>query len=218
MQVEIWSDVVCPWCYLGKRHFEQALEQFPHRGEVAVTYRSFELDPTAPRGANTATVELLASKYGMTLEQAREAQREMEQRAAKYGLTFRMADLRSGNTRDAHRLLHLAKAQGKQAEMAERLHRAYFTDQASIFDHSSLAGLAASIGLDHDKALGVLASDDYDQAVDDDEKAARSFGINGVPFFVIARRYGVSGAQPPEIMAQVLDRAWAEAEDTSEAG
>jgi len=158
---------------------------------------------------------LLASKYGMTLEQAREAQREMEQRAAKYGLTFRLADLRSGNTRDAHRLLHLAKAQGKQAEMAERLHRAYFTDQASVFDHSSLAGLAASIGLDHDNALGVLASDDYDQAVDDDEKTARSFGINGVPFFVIDRRYGVSGAQPPEIMTQVLDRAWTEAGETS---
>jgi predicted DsbA family dithiol-disulfide isomerase len=215
MQVEIWSDVVCPWCYLGKRHFEQALERFPHRGEVAVTYRSFELDPTAPRGGDTATVELLASKYGMTLEQAREAQREMEQRAAKYGLTFRMADLRSGNTRDAHRLLHLAKAQGKQAEMAERLHRAYFTDQASIFDHSSLADLAASIGLDHDKTLGVLASDDYDQAVDDDEKTARSFGINGVPFFVIDGRYGVSGAQPPEIMTQVLDQAWAGGEETS---
>ncbi len=105
---------------------------------------------------------MLASKYGMTLEQARDAQRQMEQRAAAYGLTFRMADLRSGNTRDAHRLLHLAKAQGKQAELAERLHRAYFTDQASIFDHSSLADLAASTGLDRDKALGVLASDDYD--------------------------------------------------------
>src|SRR5215469_13906492 len=190
MQVEIWSDVVCPWCYLGKRHFERALEQFPHRGEVEVTYRSFELDPSAPPGANTATVELLASKYGMTLEQAREA----------------------------HRLLHLAKAQGKQAEMAERLHRAYFTDQVSIFDHSSLADLAASVGLDHDKALGVLASDDYGQAVDDDEKTARSFGVNGVPFFVIDRRYGVSGAQPPEIMTQVLDRAWAETEETSEGG
>ncbi len=139
----------------------------------------------------------------------------MEQRAAKYGLTFRMADLRSGNTRDAHRLLHLANAQGKQAEMAERLHRAYFTDQASIFDHASLADLAASVGLDHDTARGVLARDDYGQAVDDDEQTARSFGINGVPFFVIDRRYAVSGAQPPEIMTQVLDRAWAEAEGTS---
>ena len=218
MQVEIWSDVVCPWCYLGKRHFEQALEQFPHRGEVAVTYRSFELDPTAPPGANTATVELLASKYGMTLEQAREAQREMEQRAAKYGLTFRMTDLRSGNTRDAHRLLHLAKARGRQAELAERLHQAYFTDQASVFDHSSLADLAVGAGLDRGEVLGVLASDQYGADVDADEQLARSFGVSGVPFFVIDRRYGISGAQPPEIMTQVLDRAWAEAGDTSEAG
>jgi predicted DsbA family dithiol-disulfide isomerase len=212
MQVEIWSDVVCPWCYLGKRHFERALEDFPHRDVVEVIYRSFELDPAAPKGQSTATVEMLASKYGMTLEQARDAQVQMEQRAAAYGLTFRMSDLRSGNTRDAHRLLHLAKAHGKQAELAERLHRGYFTEQASVFDHSSLAGLAAGAGLDQAEVLGVLSRDDYGPDVDADEQAARSLGVSGVPFFVIDRRYGVSGAQPPEVMAQVLDRAWAEAE------
>jgi predicted DsbA family dithiol-disulfide isomerase len=216
MQVEIWSDVVCPWCYLGKRHFERALDDFAHRDAVEVTYRSFELDPSAPAGQSTPTVEMLASKYGMTLDQARDAQRQMEQRAAAYGLTFRMADLRSGNTRDAHRLLHLAKAHGKQAELAERLHRAYFTEQGSIFDHSSLAGLAADAGLDRATAQGVLTGDEYRQSVEEDEHTARSLGVTGVPFFVIDRRYGVSGAQPPEVMAQVLDRAWAEAE--AEAG
>ena len=138
MQVEIWSDVVCPWCYLGKRYFEQALERFPHRDGVEVIYRSFELDPSAPPGVTTPTVETLAGKYGMGLEQAREAQRQMEQRAAQAGLTFRMEDLRSGNTRDAHRLLQMAGARGRGAELAERLHRAYFTDQASIFDHAHL--------------------------------------------------------------------------------
>jgi len=213
MQVEIWSDVVCPWCYLGKRHFERALQDFPHRDAVEVIYRSFELDPAAPKGQSTATVEMLASKYGMTLEQARDAQVQMEQRAATYGLTFRMSDLRSGNTRDAHRLLHLAKAHGKQAELAERLHRGYFTEQASVFDHSSLAGLAASAGLDRAEVLAVLSRDDYGPDVDADEQAARSLGVSGVPFFVIDRRYGVSGAQPPEVMAQVLDRAWADAEE-----
>jgi predicted DsbA family dithiol-disulfide isomerase len=213
MQVEIWSDVVCPWCYLGKRHFERALEDFPHRDAVEVIYRSFELDPAAPKGQSTATVEMLASKYGMTLEQASDAQVQMEQRAAAYGLTFRMSGLRSGNTRDAHRLLHLAKAHGKQAELAERLHRGYFTEQASVFDHSSLAGLAAGAGLDHAEVLAVLSRDDYGPDVDADEQAARSLGVSGVPFFVIDRRYGVSGAQPPEVMAQVLDRAWAEAEE-----
>jgi predicted DsbA family dithiol-disulfide isomerase len=212
MQVEIWSDVVCPWCYLGKRYFEQALERFPHRDEVEVIYRSFELDPSAPPGVTTPTVETLAGKYGMGLEQAREAQRQMEQRAAQAGLTFRMEDLRSGNTRDAHRLLQLAGAQGRGAELAERLHRAYFTDQASIFDHASLAGFAADVGLDRDEALAVLAGDQYAQAVEADEQVAYSLGVTGVPFFVIDRRYGISGAQPAETITQVLERVWAETE------
>jgi len=208
MQVEIWSDVVCPWCYLGKRYFEQALRLFGHREAVQVVYRSFELDPFAPTGVTTPTVEILATKYGMTLEQAHEAQRQMEKRADAAGLTFRMDGLRSGNTRDAHRLLHLAKARGRQAE---RLHQAYFTDQASIFDHSSLADLAAGAGLDRGEVLGVLASDTYGEDVDADEQLARSFGVSGVPFFVIDRRYGISGAQPAETIAQVLDQAWADA-------
>ena len=212
MQVEIWSDVVCPWCYLGKRYFEQALERFPHRDEVEVIYRSFELDPSAPPGMTTPTVEALASKYGLGLEQAREAQRQMERRAAQAGLTFRMEDLRSGNTRDAHRLLQLARARGRQAELAERLHRAYFTDQASIFDRPSLAGFAADVGLDRDEALAVLASGEYGEAVEADEEVARSFGVSGVPFFVIDRRYGISGAQPTETITAVLERVWAETE------
>ena len=211
MQVEIWSDPVCPWCYLGKRRFERALESFDHRDEVTVVYRSFELDPSAPPGVTTPTVERLAGKYGMTAGQAGEAQRQMEQRAAQDGLEFRMDGLRSGNTRDAHRLLHLAKAHGVQAELAERLHRAYFTEQASIFDHSSLTELAVEAGLDRDDVTRVLASQEYGDAVDTDEAMAQALGVNGVPLFVIDRRYGISGAQPPEVIAQVLEQAWAEA-------
>jgi predicted DsbA family dithiol-disulfide isomerase len=212
MQVEIWSDVVCPWCYLGKRRFERALESFDHRDEVSVVYRSFELDPSAPAEVSTPTVELLASKYGMTAEQARDAQLQMEQRAAGDGLEFRMSDLRSGNTRDAHRLLHLAKERGRQAELAERLHRAYFTEQASIFDHASLTGLAVEAGLDRDEVTRVLASDEYGDAVDTDEAMAQALGATGVPLFVIDRRYGISGAQPPEVIVRALDQAWADAE------
>ena len=215
MQVEIWSDVVCPWCYLGKRQFEQALELFGHRDAVKVVYRSFELDPFAPAGVTTPTVDMLASKYGMTPEQAHDAQRQMEKRAAAAGLTFRMEGLSSGNTRDAHRLLHLAKARGRQAELAERLHQAYFTDQASVFDHSSLADLAVGAGLDRGEVLGVLASDRYGADVEADEQLARSFGVSGVPFFVIDRRYGISGAQPAETIAQVLGQAWADAESST---
>jgi predicted DsbA family dithiol-disulfide isomerase len=211
MQVEIWSDVVCPWCYLGKHRFEQALESFPHRDQVTVVHRSFELDPTAPTGVTTPTVELLASKYGMTAAQATNAQREMEQRAAQDGLTFNLAGLRSGNTRDAHRLLQLARERGLQAELDERLHRAYFTEQASIFDHDSLTDLAADAGLDRDEARAVLASSDYTEQVETDEAMARALGASAVPLFVIDRRYGISGAQPPELIAETLEKAWAEA-------
>jgi len=210
MQVEIWSDVVCPWCYLGKRNFEQALQQFGHRDEVDVVYRSFELDPSAPPGQTTPTVQLLASKYGMTAAQAEAAQRQMEERAAQAGLTFRMEGLRSGNTRDAHRLLQLARERGRQAELVEQLHRAYFSDQESIFDHASLIRLAADAGLDAAEAEAVLSSDEYEDAVTADERTAHALGANGVPFFVIDRRYGISGAQPAAVMAQALDEAWSE--------
>ncbi|MCU1495034.1 MAG: putative dithiol-disulfide isomerase [Acidimicrobiaceae bacterium] len=211
MKVEIWSDVVCPWCYLGKKRFERALDSFEHRGEVEVVYRSFELDPSAPPGRTVPTIDLLASKYGMSADQAADAQRQMEQRAGQDGLAFHLEDLQSGNTRDAHRLLHLAQAHARQPELLERLHRAYFSEQLSIFDHSSLTDLAVEVGLDRDEVSRLLAGDDYAGAVDDDEETARALGATGVPFFVIDRRYGISGAQSAEEIAQVLDRAWADA-------
>ncbi len=211
MRVEIWSDVVCPWCYLGKRRFERALESFPQAAEVDVVYRSFELDPSAPAGLTAPTVDMLASKYGMTQERAQAAQREMEQRAAGDGLTFQMTGLRSGNTRDAHRLLQLAKARGRQAELVERLHRGYFTEQVSIFDHESLTELAVQAGLDRAEVAEVLAGDAYDAEVQTDEAMAQALGATGVPLFVIDRRYGISGAQPPDTILEVLSRAWAEA-------
>jgi predicted DsbA family dithiol-disulfide isomerase len=210
MQVEIWSDVVCPWCYLGKRRFERALESFRHRDEVTVVYRSFELDPSAAPGVTTPTVELLASRYGMSVQQAGDAQRQMEERAAQDGLVFKLDDLRSGNTRDAHRLLHLAQAHGRQAELAERLHRAYFSEQASVFDRSSLTELAVEAGLDRDDVARVLDSDEYAEAVLADQAMARSLGVTGVPFFAIDRRYGISGAQPADAIVAALDRSWAE--------
>jgi predicted DsbA family dithiol-disulfide isomerase len=211
MRVEIWSDVVCPWCYLGKKRFERALADFEHGDEVEVVYRSFELDPDAPQDRTTPTVELLASKYRMTPEQAEQAQRQMQERAAADGLTFRMDGLRSGNTRDAHRVLQLARDAGKQGEMMERLHRAYFTDQESVFDHDSLARLAADAGLDGDAVRAMLASDDYADHVETDEEMARALGATGVPLFVVDRKYGISGAQPAQAITQVLERAWAEA-------
>jgi predicted DsbA family dithiol-disulfide isomerase len=210
MQVEIWSDVVCPWCYLGKRNFERALESVAFRDDIEVTYRSFELDPTVEPGVTSATVDVLAAKYGMTPAQAADAQRQMEQRAAGLGLTFRMAELRSGNTRNAHRLLHLAKRQGRQAELVEALHRAHFTEERSVFDTASLTEIAVAAGLDRAEVERVLAGQDFTADVVADEAQARAYGANGVPFFVIDRRYGISGAQPAEVIADVLQRARAE--------
>jgi predicted DsbA family dithiol-disulfide isomerase len=211
MQVEIWSDVVCPWCYLGKKRFERALAGFEHRDQVQVVYRSFELDPTAPQGVTTPTAERLAEKYGMSPAQADQAQRQMEERAAADGLTFRMDGLRSGNTRDAHRLLQLAREAGLQEQLMERLHRAYFTNQESVFDHDSLTRIASEAGLDREDVAAVLASDQYGEHVDTDEQMAQALGATGVPLFVINRKYGISGAQPPETIASVLERAWREA-------
>jgi len=211
MEVEIWADVVCPWCYLGKKRFEYALASFEHRDKVQVTYRSFQLDPAAPPGVTSPTVEMLAEKYGMSAARAEQAQRQMEERAAGDGLTFRMSDLRSGNTRDAHRLLQLAKASGQQEQLMERLQRAYFTEQDSIFDHDSLTRLAVQAGLDRDDVTQVLDSDQYADHVDTDQAMARALGATGVPLFVIDRRYGISGAQPAETIASVLERSWTEA-------
>jgi predicted DsbA family dithiol-disulfide isomerase len=213
MQVEIWSDVVCPWCYLGKRRFERALADFEHADDVQVVYRSFELDPTAPRDVTTPTMTMLASKYGMSAAQAEQTQRQMEERAAADGLTFRMAGLRSGNTRDAHRLVQLARRRGRQAEMVERLHRAYFTDQESIFDHDSLVRLGVDAGLDGAQVREMLAGDEFTDHVETDEAMARSLGATGVPLFVIDRKYGISGAQPAETITAVLERAWTEARE-----
>lgn len=213
MQVEIWSDVVCPWCYLGKRRFEQALESFEHRDEVEVTYRSFELDPSIPKDVILPTVQMLATKYGMSPPQALQAQRQMEQRAAGDGLTFRMEGMQSGNTRDAHRLLQLAKARDRQHDLVERLHKAYFTEQASIFDHDELTRLAVEAGLDRDEVAAVLNSDVYGENVDTDEAMAQSIGVTGVPFYVFDRRYAVSGAQSAETLTEVLEKAWTDRQD-----
>jgi predicted DsbA family dithiol-disulfide isomerase len=210
MQVEIWSDVVCPWCYLGKRRFENALVGFEHRDDVSVVYRSFQLDPSAPTDRTTVTVQMLSSKYGMTLAQAEQAQREMEQRAAADGLEYHLDGLHSGNTFDAHRLLHFARARGRQDELAERLFRAYFTERRSVFDPAALTDLVADAGLDADEVARVLAGTDYTEDVERDIAEAHELGVNGVPFFVIDRRYGVSGAQPAPVLAQALEQAWAE--------
>ena len=210
MNVEIWSDVVCPWCYIGKRRFERAVASFGHPGEVTVTYRSFELDPNAPAQRTGTQAEHLARKYGMTIARAEQISQQMTQRAADDGLEFRFDLIRGGNTFDAHRLLHLAKDHGLQPEMKERLLRATFTEGLPIADKPTLARLAAEIGLPAARVQAVLDGDVYADAVRADEQQAARYGITGVPFFVADGKYAVSGAQPPEVLMQLLRRAYDE--------
>jgi predicted DsbA family dithiol-disulfide isomerase len=208
MRVEIWSDVVCPWCYVGKRRFEQALASFPHRDEVEVVWRSFELDVHAPAERTEGQAAHLAAKYGVSPERAQEMLDAMTATAAADGLDFRFEAMRGGSTFDAHRLLHLAAERGVQDEVKERLLRATFTEGEPIADHDTLVRLVADAGVDADEARQVLASDRYAADVRADEQEAQRFGISGVPFFVVDRTYGVSGAQPAEVLRQVLDKAW----------
>jgi predicted DsbA family dithiol-disulfide isomerase len=210
MNIEIWSDVVCPWCYIGKRQFERAVASFSHPDEITVTYRSFELDPGAPAERSGTHAEHLAGKYGMTITQAEQAGQQMTQRAAADGLEFRFDLIRGGNTFDAHRLLHLAKDHGLQPEMKERLMRATFTEGLPIADRPTLARLAAEVGLPAAQVQTVLDGDNYADAVRADEQQAARYGITGVPFFVADGKYAVSGAQPPEVLLQLLQRAYDE--------
>jgi predicted DsbA family dithiol-disulfide isomerase len=204
VNVEIWSDVVCPWCYIGKRRFEAAVEQFD--GDVEVTWRSFELDPGAPPVREHTATEHLAAKYGMSREQAETSHAQMTELAAQEGLEYHFERARGGNSFDAHRLIHLATANGLQDEAMERVMRGYFTEGVEIGDREALIDLGAEFGLD---AREALESDAYAEAVREDESVAQRIGIQGVPFFVLDRRYGVSGAQPAELLVQALEKACA---------
>ena len=210
MRIEVWSDVVCPWCYIGKRHLEAALAAFPHRDEVEVVYRSFELDPSAPEVPVETTVESLAKKFGTDVPGARELMKRADGAAAAAGLTFDHGDAPHARTVDAHRLLHLALDEGRQGEVKEALLAAYFSRGESMADHAVLRRVAVSAGLDPARVDAVLAGEDYADAVRADIEQARAYGATGVPFFVVDQRYGLSGAQPTEVFSQLLDQAWTE--------
>jgi predicted DsbA family dithiol-disulfide isomerase len=211
LPVQIWSDIACPWCYVGKRHFEAALARFEHAASVDVTWRAFELDPSAPRERPKQDyAERLASKYGQTRAQAQASIERMVQIAKRDGLDFDFTQIRPGNTFDAHRLLHLAHAQHKQDALKERLLRAYLTEGKAIGDPQTLQTLADEVGLDHQEVSDTLASDRFADEVRADEQLASRLGIHGVPFFVIGQRYAIEGAQPSELILSALERAWSE--------
>lgn len=212
MRVEIWSDIACPWCYVGKARFEKALDAFPHRDEVEVVHRSFELDPGRAKGDIQPVLKMLTKKYGMSEAQAQAGEENLGAQAAAEGLAYRTRDRDHGNTFDMHRLLHFAKERGRQDELIGLLYKANFAEERTVFnDDERLVELAVAAGLDADASREVLADPKaYADEVRADEREAAELGANGVPFFVLDRKYGVSGAQPAEVFAQALTQAWGE--------
>jgi predicted DsbA family dithiol-disulfide isomerase len=208
VRIDVWSDLVCPWCYIGKRRLEHALAQMPDARPVEIVHRSFQLNPSAPMGTTSKRRDYLMKKYGWSDAQAEKIDSDMEKRAAGDGLEYHLsAEGLTGNTFDAHRLMHLARERGIQDAAIERFFRAYFTEQRSLFDKDSLVKLAVDAGLDAEETRRVLAGNDYADGVNADISEARALGVSGVPFFVFNERLGLSGAQPVDIFVEALTQA-----------
>ncbi|MFJ8076115.1 DsbA family oxidoreductase [Streptomyces sp. NPDC096176] len=209
MRVEIWSDIACPWCYIGKARFEKGLAAFAHRDDVEVVHRSFELDPARAQHDTAPVVEMLAKKYGRTREEAQAMEEHVASNARSEGLEYRTEGRDHGNTFDIHRLLHLAKARGRQDGLLTLAYRANFAEERSVFAPEVLVSLAVEAGLDEPEVRRVLEDGTaYAADVRADEREAAELGATGVPFFVFDRTYGVSGGQPAELFTQALDQAW----------
>jgi predicted DsbA family dithiol-disulfide isomerase len=208
MQVEIWSDVICPWCYVGKRRFELALAKFSQKESVTIIWRSFELDPKSPPQYPVTLEEMLAQKYGVSPQEAAEMNARVTGLAKEVGLEYHLSKARPGNTFDAHRLLHFAASKQLGDKATERIMHAYFSEALPVGERAALAKLAPEFGISESDALAMLESDDYAEAVRTDEAHASGFGISGVPFFVIDEKIGISGAQPVAEFANALQNVW----------
>jgi predicted DsbA family dithiol-disulfide isomerase len=210
MQVEIWSDVICPWCYIGKRRFEMALADFAQKESVTVIWRSFELDPKSPQQYPVSLEEMLSRKYNVSMQEAASMNARVSGLAQEVGLHYQLSKARPGNTFDAHRLLHFATSRQLGDKATERMMQAYFSESLAVGDRAALAKLATEFGIDESEALAMLESDAYSSEVREDEALAAKYGISGVPFFVINEKVGISGAQPVETFAQALEQASAD--------
>lgn len=208
MNVEIWSDVACPWCYIGKRNFEAALRGFARRDQVEVTWRSFELAPAAPAIPDADYVTTIAGKYGMTTAATRKMIETIAARARGSGLHLDLDRARPGNTHDAHRLLHLARTLGCQPAVKERFLRATLVEGEPIGDPATLLRLALEAGLPSEETRSVLESAAFSAEVRADQEQATLLGISSVPFFVIDRRLSLAGAQAPDVLVRALDVAF----------
>lgn len=208
MKIEIWSDVRCPFCYIGKRKFELALEQFDHKNEVAVEWHSFELDPLLDTALDTDIYTYLADKKGISREQSLQLHQQVTQMAADVGLEYNFDKAIVANSFDAHRLIQLAKTRGLGDAAEEALFKAYFTNGADISDHSELTAIGSSLGLDPMEIKSMLATGAFSAEVKNDGIRAQKLGIRGVPFFLINDRVAVSGAQDPQVFLNTFNKAW----------
>ncbi|MFZ7946808.1 MULTISPECIES: DsbA family oxidoreductase [Bacillaceae] len=211
MKIEVWSDYVCPFCYIGKRRLEEALDQFPHKDQVEVEFKSFELDPNSSEYSGQNIHEVLAKKYGMSIEQAKQANLGVGQQAASVGLTYDFEGMKPTNTFDAHRLAKFAKTKGKEAMVTEKLLHGYFSESKHIGDIDTLADIAEVSGIDRQEVLAVLQDKTaYANEVRADEGIAQQYQISGVPYFIINSKYAISGAQPLETFKGALEKVWEE--------
>ncbi len=210
VRIEVFSDVVCPWCYIGKRRLEEALSVFPHADDVEVIYRSFQLDPSSPPTSDLTLTEMLAEKYGRSLAQAAEMNDRVTDIAATVGLDFNLDKARPANTFRAHRLLHFAATRGLGNQLTERMMHAYFNEGVPIGDRDELLRLAVEVGLDESDAAVVLDGEAFDEEVRSDISLAQNFGATGVPFFVFDRTYAISGAQETALFVEVLEKSWSQ--------
>jgi len=207
VKLEVWSDVVCPWCYIGKRRLEKALAQYEHAGDVHVTWRSFQLDPSQPRGENVPTVEMLTRKYGVSPAEARTMNDRVTRLAAQERLTYHLDKALTANTFDAHRLTHFAATHDLADVMHERLLHAALMDGEAVDDADTLIRLATEVGLPAEETREVLHGTAHADDVHGDIREARALGATGVPFFVFDRTYGISGAQPVDVFLATLRKA-----------
>ncbi|MDF2700323.1 MAG: disulfide bond formation protein DsbA [Haloplasmataceae bacterium] len=208
MKIEIWSDFICPFCYIGKRRLEEAIKAFQHKDQVEVIFKSFQLDPDAKLDTKLTIHEILAKKYGTSIEQAKKTNDNLALQAANIGLKYNYDQMKYTNTFDAHRLAKYAETKGKAKELNERLFKAYFTESLHIGKHDTLINLAKEVGLDD--ADSILNSDQFNSQVSFDITEAREIGVEGVPFFVFNRKYAISGAQPLQVFTDTLQKVWKE--------
>lgn len=208
MIVDVWSDVVCPWCFIGRRRLQRALAEFAHRDEVHIRHRAFQLQPGISEVM--PTTKYLATKYGAPESQIAQMQAHVCLIADGEGLCYKLDETLSGNTADAHRLLMLAETLDMQDELLEAMYHAYFEQGRPLFSHKDLLSITDEMGIDHDLALNVLDSEQYREQIEEDAKLEKALGANGVPFFVFDMKFGISGAQPLDMFLQTLETAWKE--------